>query len=446
MGLTTLVWLCTFAVLALLSFRRASWGIALYLLVFYVDPNFWWWGGPIRDMFGMRLSLTAALILTVAVLRSGLRLRPQERKVFLVLLLYGLNATVVHVLFASNPERSANNLDLLWKNIGLLLLIVASIKDRVDWRIFIYSIVIGSLYIGYELAFNQRGGSSAGRLERSIASGVGDSNYVAGFLSLAVPLAGALLLLGKKWEKLLALVMLVLVCDTIVLCNSRGGFLALLAGGAWLLLTARGRARRYAITGLLLGVLAGIVLVRDERIVERFLTTFSPAEERATTATSRLEYWAAGSRMLRDHPLGLGGEAAFKSDAGFKYIQPLGEVGYRAIHNGYLDVACAWGVQGAALYGLAICLAWRILRKAVSQASRRADWKAIFWGRCIEAALVTQLVSAMFLSSFDGEWFFWTMALAIGFERIHGTQTWPAKECAIQERVDRQPLLVTSSM
>ena len=419
MSLTAIVWLCAFAAFAMLAFRRPSWGIALYLLVFYVDPNFWWWGRPISAAFGQHLSITAALIFAAAALLRGPRLRPQEKRLFFVLIIYALSATIVHFALAANPERSARGLDLLWKNIGLLFLIITSIRDRVDWKIFIYAIVIGSLYIGYEMVVNDRGSFSAGRYERRVAAGVTDANYLAGLLSLAVPLAGALLLIGEKRERLLAMVTLPLVCDTIVLCDSRGGFLALLAGGAWLLIAASGRMRRYALTGLFLGMLAVPVLVRDPRIIDRFLTTFAPAEERDASAQSRLDLWMAGMRMLGDYPLGSGAEAAFKSDRGSRYIGQN-----RAIHNGYLDVACAWGIQGAALYVLALWLAWRRLRKATRNVSEHEGGQRMaFWGACVQAAFVTQLVSALFISSFDGEWFFWMIGLILGYNRLCGPES-----------------------
>ena len=216
MSLTAIVWLFSFATFAILAFRRPAWGIALYLLVFYVDPNFWWWGRPIRTTFGIHFSITAALIFAAAVFANGPRLRLRERKIFTLLVCYALIATAVHFALACNPERSARNLDLLWKNLGLLFLIATSIRDRVDWKILLYSILIGSIYLGYEMIINERGQFRSGRLEKAVASGVSDSEFLAGLLALTVPLAGAMLLVGNKWERILALVALGLSFETIV--------------------------------------------------------------------------------------------------------------------------------------------------------------------------------------------------------------------------------------
>ena len=111
--------------MTVLAFFRPAWGVAVYMLTVFLCPPFWWWGDPIRDTLGMQLSIAAALIFAAAALTKGPRIQPQERGVFVVLLLYAISATMVHFALAVNPERSAKNLDLLWKNIGLLFLIVA---------------------------------------------------------------------------------------------------------------------------------------------------------------------------------------------------------------------------------------------------------------------------------------------------------------------------------
>lgn len=421
MSATAIIWICCFVTFALLAFRRAAWGVALYLLVYYIDPDFWWWGTPIKAL-GLRLSMLAALILAAAVFSSGIHVRPRERKVFLIFLLYSLNATVVHYALACNPQESFANLNLLWKNLGLLLLMTVSIKDQVDWRIFLYSIVIGSLYIGFEMVINERGHFVHGRYEAAVAAAVTDSEFLAAFLAMAVPLAGAFFLFGNKWEKILAFGTLWLICETIVRCNTRGTFLALVVSGVWLLVTARGRSRRYAVVALLLASICAALLVRNDlKVVRRFLTTFESTESTSGSANSRINFWTAAIQMGTDYPLGSGGGAAFNSDRGFGYIQRYGETHYRAVHNGPLDILCGWGFQGLALYLLGMYSAWRILRDSIRSAQRRHDWRTAFFGMCLETALLTQLVAGMFISTFDQEWFLWLVAASMGFGRAYAS-------------------------
>jgi len=282
----------------------------------------------------------------------------------------------------------------------------------------IYSILGGALYLGYEFVLNERGGFHEGRMMYRLYN-IGDENYLAGLLSLAAVLGGYLLLMGKRLEKLFALVTLPLVLDVILRCNSRGAFLALIAGAGWLLIRARGPIRRYALLGIALAGIGAYFLMGDPEIMERFASIFVSSEERDSSAQSRIGLWTQGVRMVADYPLGSGGEAAFKSDRGRKYLQEIGRWTYFAVHNGYIDIAASWGIQGFLLYMTIIFLCWQRLRRATLAARAKGDRKLSFMGICLETALVTQLGAAMFISSLDGEWFFWWMALALAFGRVY---------------------------
>ena len=422
MSLTALAWLACFGVLALATFKRPAWGIALYMLTYYACPVLWWWGGPISAVFGHRVSLLATVIFAAALFGTQTAiwegLSRSQRTILLALLLYALNATLVHVLFAANPERSAKGLTLLWKYVGLLLLICAAVRTRYDFKILVWSIILGSLYIGYEVVINKRG--YGGRLEHIGAPGARESNYLAGLMCLALPLAGYWLFFGSRWVRVASLVVLVLVFEVVLRCNSRGAFLGLMAGGGWILIVSRGKTRRYAICGVLLALLAASFMVKDEAIKERFLSTFVPAEERDTSAQLRLDAWGAAIEMIRDYPYGRGAEAAFKSEVGARYVAPFIDHGL-AVHQGYLDIAASWGIQGVVLYLLIILYAWVVTDKTCRAAKQRGDPSSVFLGACLQASLITQLVACAFISSLDGEWFFWYFALATGYARLYST-------------------------
>jgi len=420
-SITLAVWLLLFVTFSVLSLTRSSWGICLYMLTYYVTPYWWWWGKGLLQFGLLPFNLIAALIFAAAVFLDARR-HPTDRhwataRVGLTLLFYGINAIVVHYLFASNVEKSFEMLELLWKQMGLFLLLLLSLRDEFDFKVFLYAILGGALYLGYEIVLNERGHFEDGRLTLPLYN-IGDENYLAGLLCLAIPLGGYFLLLGNRYEKVFAVLSLPLILDTIIRCNSRGAFLALLMGAACLLIRARGKARRYALIGCALGGVAAFALLGDPEIVDRFLSTFDPAAERDSSAQSRLDYWRLGGEMIMDYPLGSGGEAAFKSDLGLKYVRKVGLFKYRAVHNGYIDIAAGWGVQGFLLYASVIFFAWRRLRVGVVDARLHDDAKHSFLGVCIEAALVTQLVAAMFISSLDGEYFFWWIAMALAYGRI----------------------------
>ena len=405
---------------------RPIWGLCLYLMTFYMLPIGWWWGKGTLVGITDRWNLVAALIFAVAVnAKSNIhnyRFDPTAKRVFTILLYYSINATLVHYTMASNAVRSANGLELIWKHLGLALLIYFSIWARSDFKKIFYALILLSFYIGYEVVINERGNFSSARLEGIFIPGAAEANYLAGLLCLALPLAGAFVLIGRKREKIVAVIASPFIFDVILRCNSRGAYLALMASGVLLVRASKGRMRRLAVVGGLLVALSVSFQAKDEEIWERFYSIFPAAtgEEVDQASQSRLDFWEAGRKMIFDYPLGSGAEAAFKSPRGSPYISKFGQGRYRAVHNGYIDIAAGWGVQGFALYITAIFLSWWSLRKAISFNYRKGKIGIAFVGISIEASLVTQLTACFFISSLDGEWFYWLMAIMLGYGKLYG--------------------------
>jgi len=444
MSLTALAWIAVYVGLAVLTFVRPAYGVGLYLLTFFASPAFWWWGSPIADILGSRINLFTAILFAAAVLMHSAQAAPaltrEQRLIIALLVVYALNATVIHFVNAANPPRSFNGMTMIWKQVGLLLLLMLSIRNRSDFNIFLGAILLGAFYLEFEVIVNDRGRFSAGRLEGIGAPGVGDANYLSGLMLLVPPLAAYWLFFGSRVQKVFAAVCQVFSLEVILRCNSRGAFLAMAVAGVWLLLAARGKARQYAFAGLCLGGLAALLMINDEHIIERFSSTFAGLEERDASAQGRLDYWRCAVSMISDHPIGSGAEAAFKSKRGANYIIHFVDTrkhpdGFRAVHNGYLDIAASWGVQGFAMYAAAIFVCWRSIRRVTQSARGTTDYKAAFLGACLQSALVGQLVVALFLSSFDGEWFFWCFALASAF-----SQHFTADSVVVSGRLPAQTL------
>jgi len=422
MNLMALGWLCLFVILSVMTFRRSSYGIALYLLTFFGHPPNWWWGSGMLNSMGIRWNLVAALIFATAAFLDA-RKQPGGAKsafppYFGWILFYGINATLVHLVSANNPDRSFAALNLLWKQIGLLYLIWLSIREEFDFKVFLYSILMGSFYIGYEVVINNRGHFAGSRLEGIGVPGAAESNYLAGLLCLALVLGGWLLFFGSNIEKIFAFCAMPFIMEVVLRCNSRGAFLGLIAGAMWLIVLSRGKVRRYAILGVTLGGIGAFMMIGDQRIIDRFLTTFSSEQERDRSSQSRIEYWTRAMAMIADHPQGSGAEAAFKSELGMRYLKGLNETTYRAVHNGYLDIAAGWGVQGLALYLFTIVLIRFRLQRVYKQQLDTGDQRLAFMAVCLDAALLVQLIVCMFISSLDGEWFFWWMGLALAYVRV----------------------------
>ena len=422
MSLSVLLWLllfATFTVLALTS--RPSWGISLYMLTYFAAPSIWWWGAA-AGIGEIRWNLIAAGVLLAAVCLRRPQVPavadPLEPLIKLIAVLILANAALVHTFLAPNWDISAPVLVLVAKYTVLFFCVLAAIRDRRDLELVLFTLLIGMGYLGYEATINLRGEMEAGRLDGFGTPSASSANYLANLVVTFLPALGGLLLAGPARQKLAAFLVLPFILNLILLCNSRGAFLALIAAAVVLLLISRGPARRRAAAGLALAGIGTMFLLGDERIVERFLSTFASEEERDASASSRLLYWRLGLRVAAAHPFGAGGKG-YQGMYGPRELARLGHIHEeRSVHNGYINEACEWGFQGLLLKAsFILCGCWAVWR-TVRRLTVLGDAESAFLGCCLISGLAAFLLSCLFGDFLDSEWAYWWVAIGLGYVRI----------------------------
>ncbi len=268
------------------------------------------------------------------------------------------NAVAVHFLFASRPEHSWIFLDLMAKQTVVCIVLYYAIQSNADLRIFLLAIMFGCAFVGFQVVYGGQGYMVRGRLEGVSIPGASDANGLSGALSMGLPIAGFFLLQGRSiYIKLAAVGSAVLVLETLLRCNSRGAYLGCMAAGAWLVWSTSGKSRVQAVGIAVLGIAAFLLQAKNEAIWDRLFSVTADAEVRDNSAKERLDYWEAGLKMVSRYPLGSGGEAAFMSPIGRTFIAHLRDE-YRAVHNGFIDIAASWGVQGLLLFLVPIVLSF----------------------------------------------------------------------------------------
>lgn len=323
------------------------------------------------------------------------------------------NMTFVHLVFGNAGEASYEAYIAELKFLLLTYLFVRVVRTTGDLQVVILAIVLGAGYLGYECNINERGRIQANRLEGVGAPGATTANHFASLLVSILPLVTPLLLAGRIRHKLVAIIAAPLILDVVLLCNSRGAFLAAIISVFVFILCApkglRGTAYRYLAAGLVVLFL----LVGDTRIIDRFLTTFADSEERDHSAQSRIDFWMCGIEMLQDYPLGAGGNA-FKKTHGHKYLDSSNpDQQARSLHNGFLQEATSWGIQGLFLRLLWFFCAIRMAYDARRQKMLKSSKFLFVTQLGILTGLAAFLGTAMFTSVFDAEWGFWLIALAV---------------------------------
>ena len=421
------IFLALFGILTVLAFFRPAYGVGLYMLSFFACPYYWWWGKV--EIGGYRWNLYAGIILLVAVIVNKTtrpapsRYADESKKVKIVCWLAFailINATFVHYLIAPNRNVSALSYDLLAKFVLLFFMTIASMRSVADLRLALLSILLGAGYIGYEATINHRGKMHANRLEGIGAPGANSANDFANLIITIMPLAGVFLFSHKRWEKLVVLPIGAFLINIVLLCNSRGGFLAAIAAGITFLATVPAKERKKAFGVLILGAFAAYLLMGDDRIIDRFLTTFAGDEERDKSAASRLDYWKAGLKMIADHPLGAGGKG-FDRVYGPKYIQQISGAEYdaRSVHQGYINEACEWGIQGGILRMAFLVMTMALMFETSRRCSRNGDTMGSLLGAALISGTMGFMFSCIFGSFMDAEWGFWLPALAVAYGRFY---------------------------
>ncbi|MDG2383413.1 MAG: O-antigen ligase family protein [Pirellulaceae bacterium] len=418
MSLTAIVWLLLFVLFTGLAFRRPVWGVVLYMLTFFAAPAFWWWGKT-GMLAGPRWTLLASLLLLVVViLHFGKEQLPPcraSRLVTLIVLAFVLNATFVHYLLAPSLAISNWAYTLLLKFVLLFFVMRSAIKNRSDFGIVLVAILLGCSYVGYEATINSRGAMAAGRLEGMGVPGAKDANYLASLCVTTLPLVGSLFFIGRIKTKIMSVICMPFIVNLILLCNSRSSFLSLIVAAPTFVIFSTGRMKRLAIYALCLGGLCFFMLLGDSTIITRFKTTFASAEDRDGSASGRIEYWKAGIRIIKDYPLGNGGDA-FQKIFGPRY---LGIDSEKSVHNGYINDACEWGLQGLALKLMMIGIPFFTLCRKM-WANTDSD-KFQFCGVALIASCTALSINTVFGEFLSSEWTYWWVALACAFLKIEGS-------------------------
>jgi len=205
-----------------------------------------------------------------------------------------------------------------------------------------------------------------------------NKNHFAYLMEMAFGLGLGILIAGgiKRDQVMIYLALLLPIWTGLVLANSRGGILAMLAQvlvAALMLLSvqASGIARSSVVKVVLIvvlgaGVLFGTFLVGGDRLATNFEAATSEFNtETSTDGASRNEIWRASLKMFAAHPIlgvGLGGYWTGIT----AYHDASGRMTPQEAHNDYLELLSSGGLIGFAIGIWFVVAIVRMIRKNLS--------------------------------------------------------------------------------
>jgi len=210
-------------------------------------------------------------------------------------------------------------------------------------------------------------------------------NQVAGALVWLLPLMFILLwnhktlalsMFSSMWQwplRIVFLLILLLIGGTMILTQSRGGYIGLLCGT--LVLFVVSRKRLMLAVGVLIGVGVVVAAIVGPQVMDTYdRTTLSQASQSLNTDTlqGRFELWSRAIYAIQDFPFTGMGMGTFRRVMPVLYpmfsVAPDFDVGHA--HNHLLNAALDLGIPGLIAYlaiwlGTAI-MTWQVLRRRVN--------------------------------------------------------------------------------
>jgi probable O-glycosylation ligase (exosortase A-associated) len=314
--------------------------------------------------------------------------------------------------------------DEFGKMAAMYVLLVAAIRGFKDVErvAFVYLMAV-SIYAAVVLSRFGVGGSQwrLGMLEYY------DANDFATLAVMAVPLGVYFMVRPRPvWRRLVSAAAVVCLVVAFAWAGSRGGLLALLAMGGFLLLRYRAIHVRWRI---LAAALITIVFTgaTSDAYWEKMRTILEPKDDyNLTTEEGRIPVWKRGIGYMLQRPLLGVGAGNFSTAEGT--ISPVARarttrgVKWSVAHNSYVQVAAELGVPGLILFVLMLSTTFRTLR-AVQRVSlpshpgERSPPPAQL-AQALAGALIAYMVGGFFLSLAYRDLLYVLLALAIGLGKV----------------------------
>jgi O-antigen ligase len=230
---------------------------------------------------------------------------------------------------------------------------VADTRERV--RDLLLANVIGCGGLGILAYLTGREGD---RLDGVGGPGMDDANTLGMYFATAAVLAAGLVLTQKGWRRWLSLGCGLAVMQGLVLTNTRGAFLGLVAGAFVLFLTRVRQNKRVFALMALVGIV-GTLSIADTKFIDRMTTMKTAAEAESDedidgSALSRIVIVQAQLQMFGNYPLGTGHRGTAVLSPQYLDLQwlSLDRNGDRArsSHNTFMTALVEQGIPGAAIF------------------------------------------------------------------------------------------------
>ncbi len=409
--------------------RFPIFGIYFYLAATYVHPPSRWWGSLVPDL---RWSLLSAAIAAIAIILHRHRLG--EKPAWLTngpaaIMCAYLLWMVIQTSWAIDQQQHLQGTITLGKYLVAMWLVYRVLNSQENIHDFIFANVLGCALLGI---FALTADRSDGRLDGVGGPGIDDANSLAMYFAAGALACASIILSQTGWRRYLGLAAMALILNGLVLANTRGALVALIAGGlVFTFIKAREHARLFWVLAIL--AIPAAVAIVDEAFIDRMITIVSSVNqdsEMDTSARSRWELRDAQVRMFLDYPMGSGHKGVEVLSPRYLDRQWLSNVpgategeAARSSHNTFLTTLSEQGIPGAFMYlMLLIWVIWAIFRsRRLGRLGSAPQLQTLAAGLC--GGIVVVMVAGIFTDYLLAEIQYWLlMALVCLFQVSQRTE------------------------
>lgn len=374
MSFTVVLIYTTFIVLFIGSLWKPILGVLGYLAVYMLyNPDIWW--GATFEHYLPRPSLVAVLFLIAGTFihREKLNWTLSRREIEFYLFL----GTVWFVSLFFGIGIEDNNWIYLMKMTKLFVFVfffIRVVNSSNHYKLVIWTFILGAALLAYHAHGLSSGYFADGRLNAIGGIDFGEANGFACFQALAITFLGVQFLRDSMWKKVIYVIGIAFMLNTIILTQSRSVFLGIMMAVPYVLFRTPLKYRKQVYVSVMLAAVLFFMLA-DVKFFNRMDTIQHQFENQIVNAQeeeiSRIDFWRASVLMFMDHPFGVGIKNFEKM---VPYYDPRNK-GMDA-HNTYVLCYSEIGILGIALFLIIIgetFLQIRRIRLAVKDTPHEED-------------------------------------------------------------------------
>jgi len=419
-----------------ICFVRPFYGILMWMIVAFLNPQSYIWGPASFFPWGEAVAIpTLAGFLFFS---RGWMGRLISREVLLIVVLW-VWFTITSVISTNTPFFMHHAADtwarwiFVSKVLLMVLVTVAMVDSMARLRILVLTIAgCFGFFVAKSFPFIVVTGG-AYRLYGPENSMIADNNDFGLALNMTLPLFFFLAQTESKlWVKRLFGGLFIITIPAVFFTYSRGALLGLAVVSFLMFLRLQMQQRLLLIPVVLAGIIVAL-LFAPEKWKERM--DFSNSSQVVdASARERLNAWAFSRHLAADYPLTGGGFATFTPELFARYA-PNG-VDIHGPHSVYFGVLAEHGYTGLALYLTLVLSCFATARKLAREARDRGDDLVLNYIHMFRFSIVGFLTSGFFLGRAYFDYFFTVVACLTILARVARQEWMSADEEGEESEVD----------